>query len=150
MSYDNGEELALTQIRAADSFNSKNAFRGRYIKHNTNHEVVAIIRPGPFAISEDSGLGGGYSITWVSVCEIWVKIGQRGMGRALEQLQLKRQEIIDRFHLHFRGNDLTNTVRDMEVTEAGDLYTRETDRKVWVVQDISIQWMEDYNVTVRD
>lgn len=148
MSYKTGEALILAQIRNLSTFDSTNSSSGIFNILNTgSSKSYAILRSGGFE-HEQKGGGGAYVTHWTTYCMLFVKL--KDYGESLNALYDRRNEIITRFDQYpHAGNSAV--ILDLNVTTAPDITEVSTGGgPVFLQQQISIEWMEENNVTLQE
>jgi len=153
MSYDAGEALLLTEIRATTNFNTTNAKIANWQMLNSGKSKwYCVLRTGAVPEHKPLSLGGGlggtikYETEWETIAELWIRL--KDYNKATGELTARRQEIMDRFDLWRRAKDTTGQVRDVSVVSAGDPFEAQPARgAVFIRQDLKIRWIEEVNVT---
>lgn len=164
MSYSDGEALILTQIQATSAYTTANTSRSDWKKlKKGKSNTYAILRYGGFSSHNQDSLGGiggsvKYLTTWITICEIWVRVGTTET-LALTTLETNMQQIIARFDARRKAADAANVIRDIRVASGGEPQGQwKTDRRgnvigtgpKWLKQDLRMPWIEENTVTLAE
>ncbi len=150
MSYSAGEALALTQVQACSSFNTRNTSRGNHEIINSGASAVyAILRPGetvrvyraPTMVQS----------THNTIIEVWQFITSN-RGTTLTNLEADVDEIKVRFDQYRKLADTTAAVQDCEVSSiaAVDERTMSASGSNWMVQEVTLEWKEEETITFAE
>lgn len=164
MSYSTGEALLLTQVQATSAYSTTNTSRSDWtMLKKGKSNTYAILRYGGFPSHAQSSLGGiggsiKYDTNWITICEIWVRVGTTET-LALTTLETNMQQIIAKFDARRKAADAGSVIRDVRVASGAEPQGQwKTDKRgnvigtgpKWLKQDLRIVWTEENTVTLLE
>lgn len=140
MSYSDGEQAILEQLREMRAFDRHNSSRGDWKPLNSGASACyAVLRAGEFTV-ESAALNGASLIVWRTVIEVW----QRWKDDAPTVMALEELVSDTIWHLE-RYATLGGEALMARVSGGSEMQQRwrEQGGPAWAVQEVYLDWQEE-------
>lgn len=148
MSYVDGEELILRQVRLCDNFNASNTARCNWKILNSGKASLgnyAVLRPG--SIEFDWVTPTVYDARWVTVIEVWQRY--KDDIESPTRLYARINDLITGLMVQKRLGDTTDSIIDFSLRSAGEVEEMRNRRGglEYLRWSLSCAWAERTEVT---